>query len=197
MPECKWRNIFPTLKCKQAPSYGRMASVGVHGEHCAQHQSYLDGQRDVCISTEAASPVAGAVMETSSWGREKSTGSIRASRSAQVWRAPLFSTTITGNLKKKPLLSLLQLMEIATDPLRHNNGVIDTKTGQFNCCENAWSAETQRDGEKEWNSLRSQSRSSRWGVGVPACCLAIPKSIELQLEVKYDLLSKDGQEESD
>lgn len=99
--------------------------------------------------------------------------------------------------KKRPLLSLLQLMEIATDPLRHNNGVIDTQTGQFNCCENAWSAETQRDGEKERNSLRSQSRSSRWGVGVPACCLAIPKFIQLQLEVKYELLSKDGHEESD
>lgn len=40
-------------------------------------------------------------------------------------------------------------MEIATDPLRHNNGVIDTKMAQFNCCENAWSAATRRDGEKE------------------------------------------------
>lgn len=60
-----------------------------------------------------------------------------------------------------------------------------------------WSAETQREGEKEWKSLRSQSRSSRWGVVVPACCLAIPKFIQLQLEVKYELLSKDGQEESD
>lgn len=94
------KKIFSPLKCKQAPSYGSMASVWVHGEHCAQHQSYLDGQSDVCISTKAASPVAGAVMETSSWGREKSTGPIKASRSAQVWRAPLFSTTITGNLKE-------------------------------------------------------------------------------------------------
>lgn len=94
------KKIFSPLKCKQAPSYGSMASVWVHGEHCARHQSYLDGQSDVCISTKAASPVAGAVMETSSWGREKSTGPIKASRSAQVWRAPLFSTTITGNLKE-------------------------------------------------------------------------------------------------
>lgn len=148
-----------------------------HGEHCArQQQSYLDGQRDVCISTKAASPVAGAVMEATSWGTQKSTGSIRVSRPVQVWRAPLFSTTITGNLKKAVIEFIAAYgncygsLEAQQWGYWHQNGTIQLLRECLRCRNVAG----RREGVKNLWGCRSQSRSFRWGAVDPTYCLVIP-----------------------
>lgn len=46
--------------------------MDVSDELNCKHQSYLNGQSDVSVGTKAPSPVAGAVVEASSWETENS-----------------------------------------------------------------------------------------------------------------------------
>lgn len=118
----------------------------------------------------------------------------KLSRSAQVWGAPLFSTTITGNLKKAVIEFIAAYgncywsREAQQWGYWHRNGTIQLLPE----CLKWRSVEGRTEGEKERKIFEDTEvtvvlSGEKCGS---ASCLVMTKCVQLQLKVKYELLSK-------
>lgn len=118
----------------------------------------------------------------------------KLSRSAQVRRAPLFSTTITGNLKKGRYWVYCSLWKLLLIPWGTTMGLL-TPEWDYSIAPRMPEVEKHRGktrrSEKNLWAYWSHSRSFRWGDVAPASCLVMTTFIQLQLKAKYELLPKD------